>query len=176
MTDRTPIETTNLGDAGDPTIAWGVVRDVLAAPPPSDTPGGHLGSVLGTVRPDGRPHLTGVGARWYEGDVYFLSGSDTRKSRNLAANPAATIAMRLGNGLDLTLEGEAAPVDDPAILAAVGALVRRSGWSVEVTAGGFAAPFGPKIGGPPPWPLYRFVVHTAIAQGGAGATRWRFAR
>jgi hypothetical protein len=176
MTDHAPSETTNLGRAEDTAIAWSRVRDVLTAPSPPDHPGGYFPSYLGTVRPDGRPHATGVGVRWYDGALYFLSGPGTRKSRNLAANPACTIAVRLPDGLDLVLDGEAAPIDDPAILDAVGALVRQSGWPVEVTAGGFTAPFGPSDGGPPPWPLYRFVFHTAIGQGTGGATRWRFAR
>jgi hypothetical protein len=177
MTDLAPVETTNLGPAEDTAIAWSRPRDLLAAPSPPDHPGGYFPSYLGTVRPDGRPHATGVGVRWYDGDLYFLSGPGTRKSRNLAANPACTIAMRLPDGLDLVLDGEAAPIDDPAILDAVGALIRQSGWPVELTAGGFTAPFGPRGGGDlPPWRLYRFVFHTAIGQGAEGATRWRFAR
>src|SRR5215207_11750346 len=175
MTDLALVETTNLGHAEDTVIAWSRVRDVLTAPSPPDHPGGYFPSYLGTVRPDGRPHATGVGVRWYDGDLYILSGSSTRKSRNLAANPAGTIAMRLPAGLDLVLDGEAAPIDDPAILDAVGAVIRQSGWPVESTAGGFTAPFGPQDGGPP-WQLYRFVFHTAIGQGEGGATRWRFAR
>jgi hypothetical protein len=174
MTDQAPVETTNLRPGEETAIEWSRVRDQLAAPPPPDTPGGHFPSYLGTVRPDGRPHLTGVGVRWHDGDIYFLSGPGTRKSRNLAANPACSIAMHLGD-LDLVLEGEAAPTDDPTLLDAVGALIRRSGWPVEVTASGFTAPFGPPDLGPP-WQLYRFVFHTAIGQGAAGATRWRFAR
>lgn len=174
MTDQAPVETTNLRPADQTAMEWSLPRDLLAAPPPPDTPGGHFPSYLATVRPDGRPHATGVGARWHDGDIYFLSGPGTRKSRNLAANPACTIAMHL-EGLDLVLEGEAAPVDDPAILDAVGALIRRSGWPVELTAGGFTAPFGPPDFGPP-WQLYRSVFHTAIGQGEGGATRWRFAR
>jgi len=179
MTDIAPVETTNIGraeHADDSPIAWSRVRDQLTAPSPPDHPGGYFPSYLGSVRPEGRPHATAVGVRWYDGDLYFLSGSGTRKSRNLAANPASTIAMRLPDGLDLVLEGEAAPIDDPAILDAVGALIRQSGWPVEVTAGGFTAPFGPQDGGPPPWPLYRFVFHTALGHGEEGATRWRFAR
>jgi hypothetical protein len=176
MTDLAPMETTNLGRAEDPAIAWNRPRDLLTAPSPPDHPGGYFPSYLGTVRPDGRSHATGVGVRWYDGDLYFLSSPQSRKSRNLAANPACTIAMRLPDGPDLVLEGEAAPVDDPTILDAVGTLVRQSGWPVEVTVGGFTAPFGPRGGSPPPWRLYRFVFHTAIAQGGEGATRWRFAR
>src|SRR5918992_3616119 len=174
MTDLSPVDTTNLEEHGDrrlPPIGWSGLREVLAAPPPPDPPGGHLASVLGTVRPDGRPHATGVGARWYDGDLYFLSGPGTRKSRNLAANPACTLAMRLPDGLDLVLEGEATPIDDPAILEAVGELIRQSGWPVELTAGGFTAPFGPQDGGPPPWRLYRFVFHTPIGHDSDRATR-----
>ena len=137
------VDTTYFGLAEQTAIAWNRPRDLLAAPPPPDTPGGHFSSYLITVRPDGRPHTTGIGVRWYDGDIYFLSGPGTRKSRNLAANPACTIAMRLGR-TRLVLEGEAAPVDDPAILDAVGALsVNRAGRS-RLTAGGFTAPFGPR--------------------------------
>jgi hypothetical protein len=176
VTNQAPTETTNLASDEKTAIPWSRVRDVLTAPSPPDQPGGYFPSYLGTVRPDGRPHATGLGVRWYDGDLYFLSGLGTRKSSNLAANPACTIAMRLPDGLDLVFEGEAAPVDDPAILAAVGDLVRQSGWPVEVSDGGFTAPFGPWQGGPPPWPHYRFVIRTAIGQGSEGATRWRFAR
>ena len=175
MTDQAPVETTYLGSTEQPAMEWSQASDLLAAPPPPDTPGGHYSTYLGTVRPDGRPHATRVGARWYDGDLYFLSAPGTRKSRNLAANPASTLAIRL-DGLDLVLEGEAAPVDDPAVLDAVGALIRQSGWPVELTAGGFTAPFGPQEGGPPPWLLYRFVFETVFGQRGDGATRWRFAR
>ncbi len=174
--DLAPVETINLGRAEDAAMAWSRLRDMLAAPTPPDHPGGYFPSYLSTVGPDGRPHATGIGVRWYDGDLYFLSSPQSRKSRNLAANPASTISMRLPDGPDLVVDGLATPVDDPAILDAVGDLVRQSGWPVEVTAGGFTAPFGPRGGSPPPWRLYRFAFHTAIAQGGDGATRWRFAR
>src|SRR5215212_11456593 len=118
MTDLAIVETTNLGHAEDPEIAWSRVRDVLTALSPPDHPGGYFPSYLGTVRPDGRPHATGVGVRWYDGDLYILSGASTRKSRNLAAHPAATIAMRLPEGPDLVLDGDAAPTDDPVLLEA----------------------------------------------------------
>ena len=176
MTNQAPVETTNLGRAEDTAIAWSRPRDLLTAPSPPDHPGGYFPSYLITVRTDGRPHATGVGVRWYDGDLYFLSSPRSRKSRNLAANPACTIAMRLPNGPDVVLQGDAAPIDEVAILDAVGALIRQSGWPVELAAGGFTAPFGPRGGSPSPWRLYRFVFHTAIAQGGEGATRWRFAR
>src|SRR5688500_16412820 len=105
MTDLASIETTNLGRPEDTAIAWSRVRESLTAPSPPDSPGGYFPSYLGTAWPDGRPHATGVGVRWYDGDLYSLSGPGTRKSRNLAANPACTIAMRLPDGHDLVLDG-----------------------------------------------------------------------
>src|SRR5215216_2608245 len=108
MTDLAPAETANLGHAEDTVIEWSRVRDLLTAPSPPDHPGGYFPSYLGTVRPDGSPHATGVGVRWYDGDLYFLSGPGTRKSRNLAA----PIALRLPEGPDLVLDGDAAPTDD----------------------------------------------------------------
>lgn len=73
--------------------------------------------------------------------------------------------MRLPDGLDLVLDGEAGPTDDPAAQDAVVDLIRASGWPVERTASGFTAPFGPRGGDPPPWRLYRFVIHKGIGQG-----------
>ena len=46
---------------------------------------------VATVRPDGHPHLVGVGARWVDGAVYLTSGAATRKSRNLVDRPDCAI-------------------------------------------------------------------------------------
>jgi hypothetical protein len=105
-----------------------------------------------------------------------LSGPSTRKSRNLAANPACTIAMRLP-GIDLVFDGEAARTTDPATLAAVAALFREDGWPAEVTGDAITAPFSAPSAGPPPWHLYRCAFHTVVGVATAepyGATRWRF--
>ena len=37
-------------------------------------------SFLATTRPDGRPHVAGVGAVWDSGKVYFVSGAGTRSA------------------------------------------------------------------------------------------------
>ena len=66
---------------------------------------------LATTRPDGRPHVAGVGALWDHGRVYIVSGAGTRKSRNLAQNPNCVISMSL-TGIDLVIEGTAAKVTD----------------------------------------------------------------
>jgi hypothetical protein len=174
MVDQAPYETTDLAPDSDSPMDWSKMRDQLAAPPPPDTPGGHFPAYLGTVRPNGLPHATGVAARWYDGDMYFTSGAGSRKSRNLAENPACTLSMHV-NDADLILEGDARPCDDPDTVAAYGELMRNAGWPVEVVEGGYDAPFSAPDAGPPPWRLYRLVFHTAIMHGD-GATRWRFAR
>jgi Pyridoxamine 5'-phosphate oxidase len=46
---------------------------------------------LATVWPDGRPHVMPVWGVWQEESVWFSSGGASRKSRNLAVNPRATI-------------------------------------------------------------------------------------
>lgn len=70
---------------------------------------------VATVRPNGRPHSAGVGAVWVDDALYFTSGPGTLKSRNLAANPACSVSVRL-RGIDLVLEGEAHRVTDASTL------------------------------------------------------------
>jgi hypothetical protein len=176
MPEREPIEVANLDRYGSATLPWSRPRDILAAPPREETPGGDHPSFLGTSRPDGRPHAAGIGALWYDGDVYIVSGPGTRKSRNLAENPACTISMSL-EGIDLVLEGEATRVTDRQTLEVVAGLYRAQGWPAEVEGEAFTAPYSAPSAGPPPWDLYRFTFHTVFGIATAepyGATRWRF--
>lgn len=78
---------------------------------------------LGTVRPDGRPHLVPVWFLWDGESISIYSQPDAQKLRNLAANPAVTVALEaLGEGSDVVIiEGEArvgAAADVPAVAAA----------------------------------------------------------
>ncbi len=179
MTDREPIETTNLDIYGSAEIPWSRPRDLLdAGPNQADIPGGESFVILGTTRPDGRPHAASIGARWHDGAFYFTSGPGTRKSRNLAANPACTISIRLAD-IDLVIEGEAARVTDKETLEQHAALFRAGGWPAQVEGDSFTAPFSAPSAGPPPWHLYRVTSHTAFGVATAepyGVTRWRFAR
>lgn len=178
MSDQPPVEVTNLDIYGSDVLPWSRPHDLLAAPPKPDRPVDEVRTYLGTVRPDGRPHAAGIGAIWHDGDMYFVSGPDTRKSRNLAANPACTISIGL-DGIDLVLEGEAARVTDKETLETVAGLYRADGWPVEVAGDAFTAPYSAPSAGPPPWRLFRFRFHTAFGVATAepnGATRWRFDR
>jgi Pyridoxamine 5'-phosphate oxidase len=177
MTDREPSEVTNLDRYGSPALPWSRAHDFFAAGrQPGAPPGDTASFFLGTTRPDGRPHAVGIGALWLDGDLYFTSGPGTRKSRNLAANPACTISTKL-EGIDVVFEGEATRVTDPSTLERVAALYRAGGWPAEVEGDAFTAPYSAPSAGPPPWHLYRFRFHTVFGLATAepwGATRWRF--
>ncbi|WP_433323004.1 pyridoxamine 5'-phosphate oxidase family protein [Spirillospora sp. CA-294931] len=172
MTERTPVEAANLDIYGSDVLPWSRPRDLMA----TSMPTADLPLFLGTTRPDGRPHSAGVGAVWHEGDLYFTSGPGARKARNLAANPACTISMRL-EGLDLVLDGTAERVTDRAVIEAIVALYREGGWPAEPHEEGLTAPFSAPSAGPPPWHLHRFTIDAAVGVATAepyGATRWRF--
>jgi hypothetical protein len=172
MSDREPAQVTNLDQYGHAALPWSRARDLLA----TGTPRPDTACFLGTTRPDGRPHAAGIGALWFDGDLYFVSGAGTRKSRNLAANPACTVSIRLV-GMDLILEGEAARVVDRPTLERVAAQYREGGWPAEVAGDSFTAPYSAPSAGPPPWDLYRLILRTAIGLASAephGVTRWRF--
>src|SRR6476469_8145538 len=122
MTDRTPTRTTNLDRYGSEALPWSRARGELEG-----STGPDITHFLGTIGPDGHPHVAGVGAVWLDGDLYFTSNLAARKARNLAANPACTIAVRLA-GIDLTLAGTAVRVGDAATLERIAALYRHGGW------------------------------------------------
>ncbi|MDQ3540828.1 MAG: pyridoxamine 5'-phosphate oxidase family protein, partial [Chloroflexota bacterium] len=58
MTERAPVDVTNLDGYGFPALPWSRPRDLLAA----GTPTAAIPFFLGTVRPDGRPCTAGIGA------------------------------------------------------------------------------------------------------------------
>jgi hypothetical protein len=171
MTEREPVEVTNLDRYDHAVLPWSRPRDLLLQGTGPETP-----MFLGTVRPDGRPHAAPIGAVWIDEHFYFTSSPKSRKSRNLAANPFATISVRLP-GLDLVTEGEVTRITDAPTLEKVAAFYRDIGWPAEVEGEAFTAPFSAPSAGPPPWELFRFTFHTAFGVGSAepnGATRWRF--
>jgi general stress protein 26 len=76
---------------------------------------------LSTVRPDGRPHVTPLLGIWLDGALYFCTGPDERKAKNLAHNPHCVLTTGCNrlDGLDLVVEGKAAKVSDTAELRSV---------------------------------------------------------
>jgi hypothetical protein len=173
MTDREPIETKNLDRYGNEALPWSRAQDALATIEPT----ANITWFLGTARRDGRPHAAGVGAMWHDGGLYFTSGDGTRKSHELASNPAATISVSL-TGIDLVFEGGVSRVIDRPTLDALAAKYNESGWPATVEGDAFTAPFSAPSAGPPPWQVYRLRFDSVFGVAGAephGATRWRFA-
>jgi PPOX class probable F420-dependent enzyme len=57
-----------------------------------------------TTRPDGRPHAAPVWGLWFEDEFVFSTGTDSRKGRNLAANPEMVVHLESGDDV-VILEG-----------------------------------------------------------------------
>jgi nitroimidazol reductase NimA-like FMN-containing flavoprotein (pyridoxamine 5'-phosphate oxidase superfamily) len=76
---------------------------------------------LSTVRPDGRPHVTPLLGIWLDGALYFCTGANERKAKNLEQNRQCILTTGSNNleGLDLVVEGEAGEVNDRTELRAV---------------------------------------------------------
>ena len=131
---------------------------------------------LATTRPDGRPHVAGIGALWLDGKIYFVSGARTRKSRNLATNPRCAFSVSL-TGIDLVLEGTAIRVADRPTLLRLAKRYADQGWPARVSGTAFTAEYSAPSAGPPPWNLYVVRPSTVFGVAGTdppGATRWRF--
>jgi pyridoxine/pyridoxamine 5'-phosphate oxidase len=167
------MEAKNLDIYGDPPLPWSRALEQLEAAPATQNP---RTTWLSTVRPDGQPHLAGVGALWVDGKFYFTSGSGTRKSRNLTANPNCALSMALP-GLDLVVEGRATKVTDQQTLERLAERYAAQGWPARAGDGAITAEFSAPSAGPPPWNLYAVTPITAFGVATAkpyGATRWRF--
>jgi hypothetical protein len=131
---------------------------------------------LATTKPDGRPHVAGTGALWVDGKIYFVSGTRTRKSRNLAANPRCVFSVSL-TGIDLVLEGTAVRVSDRPTLLRLAKRYAAQGWPASVSGDAFTAAYSAPSAGPAPWNLYVLRPSTVFGVSTAnppGATRWRF--
>jgi nitroimidazol reductase NimA-like FMN-containing flavoprotein (pyridoxamine 5'-phosphate oxidase superfamily) len=85
-----------------------------------------------TVRPDGRPHVTPLVAVWLDDALYFCTGDDERKARNLRENRSCVMTTGCNvfrSGIDVVVEGEATNVTDVATLQRVAdALLTKYDW------------------------------------------------
>jgi hypothetical protein len=78
-------------------LSWSHVSDRLATA---------MHYWVSTVSPDGRPHATPVDGVWLDDQLFFGGDPQTRRSRNLAANPAVCIHLESGSDV-VILEGDA---------------------------------------------------------------------
>jgi len=133
---------------------------------------------VSTVRADGRPHVTPLYAVWVDDALYFCSGVEEQKSKNLARNPQ--VAMTTGcnddkGGLDVVLEGRTAVVTDQQLLERIAdAYVDKYGeeWRFEIRDRVFH-------GGGGPAPVYELEPVKALGFGKGAEfshTRWMFQR
>jgi nitroimidazol reductase NimA-like FMN-containing flavoprotein (pyridoxamine 5'-phosphate oxidase superfamily) len=133
---------------------------------------------LATVRPDGRPHVTPLIALWMDGALYFSTGAEERKAKNLAQNAHCILTTGRNElneeGLDLVVEGDAMPVTDNAELQRVADLYESkygSAWHYDVRDGAI-------VGNQDNIALVFKVAPSTAFGFGKGAvfsqTRWRF--
>ena len=127
-----------------------------------------------TSRPNGRPHSSPVWAVWHQGKLYFDGSPETRRMKNIAANPYVSVHLESGDEV-VILEGKAETVGPPPDRSLAEALAAR-----------YTEKYKPHAYAPAPdqWDqggLY--VVHPRIALGwtlhagdefGKSYTRWRF--
>jgi PPOX class probable F420-dependent enzyme len=87
---------------------------------------------LGSVRPDGRPHLALVWFLWNDKDLLIFSKPNQQKIRNLRQNPHVIMALETKEGVDpITLEGEAEVLADPTVNATLPEYVAKYGAHIE---------------------------------------------
>lgn len=174
------MEIINLGgQEGLPPVEWEPIADKLergVAPDPS----AHNARTtwLTTINEDGSPHVTAVGALWFDGAVWFQTGDGTRKRRNVSRDPRCSIAVSILDA-DVVIEGDAEPVTDPARVARAAEKWAEGGWPAEPdpSGTGITAPFNAPFQGPPPWRVYRIEPRTATVVLGVepgGLTRFQF--
>jgi general stress protein 26 len=132
---------------------------------------------LTTVRPGGRPHVTPLIAVWHDDAMYFCTGADERKARNIARNAHCILTTgcnRIDEGLDVVVEGTAERVtDDGALRHIAEAYVAKYGeeWRFSVRDGAFAGQEGnvALVFRMAPQRAFGFAKSDAYGQ-----TRWRF--
>jgi nitroimidazol reductase NimA-like FMN-containing flavoprotein (pyridoxamine 5'-phosphate oxidase superfamily) len=116
---------------------------------------------IATARVDGRPHAAPVWALWLDGALYFSTGKESRKARNLAANANVVVHVESPSGVIVILVGRAEELSDEATVWRVwDAYKEKYNWD----ASGY------------PFYLVRPTVAFSFEeQLGETATRWTFA-
>jgi hypothetical protein len=174
------MEVINLGAAdGLPPVDWTEIIEKLdtASAPGPDAHNART-TWLATANEDGSPHVTPVGALWVDGTFWFQTGERTRKARNVERDPRCSVAVSVLDA-DVVIEGDAARVTDPGLVARLAKAWTDQGWPAEpdVAGSGITAPFNAPSQGPPPWNVYRVARRSAVVTLGTepgGLTRFKF--
>jgi nitroimidazol reductase NimA-like FMN-containing flavoprotein (pyridoxamine 5'-phosphate oxidase superfamily) len=123
---------------------------------------------IATVRPDGRPHVMPVWGVWLDNQLFFSTGVDSRKHRNLTMNPRCVIVTEDATE-PVIVEGTAAILTNQAALKRFGAAYKKKyDWNKESDGGG--DPGGLYIVEPDT--VFAFIE--AADKFGSAATRWTF--
>ena len=114
------MSTLNAGDVTAPQTSLGSFSSPGASPTPWESTEWALRRIqkfqLCTVRPDGRPHVTPLLAIWAFGAMWFTTGDNEQKAKNLSANGrcALTTGTDTLTGMDYVIEGIATLETHPA--------------------------------------------------------------
>ena len=68
---------------------------------------------VSTTSPDGRPHAMPVWGIWLDGRIFFGTGANSAKARNLAANPAVVVHLESGEDVVIVEGTVEEVVDEP---------------------------------------------------------------
>jgi len=85
---------------------------------------------FGSVRPDGRPHLTPVWFVWLEQKFYFGIDPNSVKSRNIRHNPRVALALEDGTN-PVIVEGVARLVELPLAESLLEAFYKKYEWDLR---------------------------------------------
>lgn len=73
---------------------------------------------VATTRPNGRPHVMPVWGIWLNQTFYFSTDRQSRKARNLVANPSVAVHLESGDDV-VILEGVASEVTGRSLFASI---------------------------------------------------------
>ena len=151
------MDATNLADLyGLPLVDWERVEARLRGRPLAGTGAARPPELAGDHERRRQPapdrHRPAVGV----GLLLLHLGRVTRKARNLARDPRCTLGVSTEE-FDLAVDGDAAVVTEPDVVADLAARFAAGGWPAGVDDSGVAltAEFSAPSAGPPPWQVYR---------------------
>ena len=120
---------------------------------------------ISTVSPDGQPHATPVWGLWLDDRLYFGGGPQTRRSRNLAENPAVCVHLESASDV-IILHGDARELgvpDQALVMRLIEASAKKYGYAPKPEDIGAGGTF-----------VFRPRLVFAWKQFPKDATRWHF--